>query len=1122
MIPTQSPIKVNTLDIAGIVSKSSFISERFRNEHLEVNLTQEQKIIAKTRLTRWCKVTAQGNWENFQKRLEWEGWSIAQINQVLATEPISANPALPAWANTLSDILTLVPELSRQKISPNPINSEHPSPFEDVLIPLVFVARQKLLHRLDVPSLSLESLPLKLLSEPAYLSLEKSLLQRLANITAKTLDYEFSHSRPLGKNLLNLLIQTSQGVASKEQYQKFVDKLLADGLLSFFQKYPVLARLISISIDFWVESTGEFLERLEADLPAIQEIFTEDLPKRAEYSNLSELGKVKEIQASLSDYHNQGRSVISLTFTSGLKLIYKPKNLSLEVTYCQLLDWFNQQFTSQANQGIEATNLLFKVLKVLNRGSYGWVEYVEQKPCEDEEAAQRFYQRAGMLLCLLYLLGTSDCHYENLIASGEHLVLIDMETVMHHQAKAMEEFLPQTATSVATNHLFDSVLSTGMLPMWDFSADQSIAFDLSGLGSVESQPAPIPMPVWKFINTDDMYQGFESLNRPLQANIATLQGTPLSPNDYIDELVGGFEKMYRFLIQERDALLATDSPLSAFRSEQVRFIFRPTRIYGRVFSNAMAPECLRSGLDWSIEVDLLSRAFLFAENKPLAWPVLAAELRAVEQLDFPYFNAVTASDTLMLGGGQKIVDYFQQPSYREVVNRLQKFSENDLMQQVGIIQLAFYARVAQAVPAETGNSQIEQREEYSLSALTPEQLVQQASDVASAIEKRAIAGADGSLTWIGLNYVLSSERYQLQPLGDNLYDGNCGIALFLAALAHCTGNPDYRNLTLKSIQSLRESLPIVSTQTTNSKALEMGIGGATGLGSIIYSFVKIGQFLELPQLWEDARLAANLITPPVIATDSKFDIIGGAAGAILGLLALYQTTEDTFILQRAIACGQHLLNYCHSAYNLKNTPTKPLVGFSHGAAGIAYSLLRLYEVTKDNAYLEAASNAIAYETSLFFANAGNWREVTPADNPSSPPVFWSTWCHGAPGIALGRLGGLSIYQTEQILSDIKVALQTTYQTGLQDIDQLCCGNLGRSEIFLMAAQNLTNSPWSEYAQELAAKSVQRAMQTGNYKFFGNLPNSLFHPSFFQGAAGIGYQLLRLAYPKTLPSVLLWQ
>ena len=54
--------------------------------------------------------------------------------------------------------------------------------------------------------------------------------------------------------------------------------------------------------------------------------------------------------------------------------------------------------------------------------------------------------------------------------------------------------------------------------------------------------------------------------------------------------------------------------------------------------------------------------------------------------------------------------------------------------------------------------------------------------------------------------------------------------------------------------------------------------------------------------------------------------------------------------------------------------------------------------------------------------------------------FLVTWCHGAPGIALARLGSLSIYQTDEILQDVEVALQTTQKYGLQGVDHLCCGN----------------------------------------------------------------------------------
>jgi len=1121
MIPTPSKTTTTQSDILQIVSQASFLFERLSDEHIQENFTQVNEQEADTRLAHWCKVVAQGNWEKFQKRLEWEGWNIERVRQVLGTVPVLDSQALPNWATTLTEIVQTVSEFSLNDISPSPIAPENPYAFEDVLLPLIFVARQKLLKRLGSASLSPDYLPLKVLMEPAYLSMEEALLQRLSHISAKVLEFEFSHSRPLGQNLLNLVIKKAEGKSSKSLYNAFVQRLLSDGMLAFFQKYPVLGRLIATTIDFWVEATGEFLERLNADLSLIQQAFNTSEPIEGQIIR-NEPGKVIEIKSTLSDLHNQGRSVIALTFESSLKVIYKPKNLGLEVTYGQLLEWCNEKFSSEIKQGFDRLALPFKVIKVLNQGTYGWVEYVEQQPCEEEGAAQRFYTRAGMLLCLLYTLGGNDCHSDNLIACGEHFVLVDMETVMQHEASLMIDVLDESAFLVATNQLFDSVLRTGLLPMWEFGVNTSIAYDLSALGNVDIQPAPRPMPVWRFINTDDMHQGYEKIDRPLAANIPVLNGVALSPNNYIDELVTGFEQMYRFLMKQRKALLAPDSPLAAFCSQQVRFLFRPTKVYSKVLYKAMAPEFVRHGLSWSMEVDILSRAFLTAEDKPKAWQILSAELKAMGQLDIPYFSATADSDALPLSSEQIIPEYFKAPCLSQVLTKLQQLDETDLAQQVAIIQLAFYARVARAEPTAPGNSTAGDIGKYPTSLLTSEQLLQQAQNIAVEIQERAITGADGSLSWINLTFVPSALRFQVMPLGHSLYDGNCGIALFLAALAKVTRNTQFRDLALRAIQPLQKLLQTSDTQTAQSAAKDMGIGGGTGVGSLIYSLVKISQFLELPQLYEDAQTASNLMTRELIAADDKFELLWGSAGTILGLLALYQKTENSAVLERSITCGQHLLDYCHQAYILKTATPKPLTGFSHGAAGIAYSLLRLYAVTQDSAYLNAARNAIVYEDSFFNPTALNWQETSAVYESASPSVFWSSWCHGAPGIGLGRLGGVSIYQTEQILTDIEVALQTTHKTGLQDTDNLCCGNLGRTEVFLVAGQKLNSPQWYQTARELAAMVVQRATQTGKYQLFGGMPDSVFSPCFFQGSAGIGYQLLRLAYPEALPSVLLWE
>ncbi len=1118
MVITQS-------DLEQIIAQASFISERLstsfsklkNDEAFKIDTTAvSQQQVSDERLARWCHVVAQGNWEKFHKRLQWDGLDIDTVRPILGSysfEYTGEAQEMPTWGETLREIIQSATELDLQDKTNIPREPENPVPFEDVLLPAVLVARQKLLTALDSPSLSPDSLPLALLTEAAYKKLEHSLLERLVQICGKTLDFEFTHSRPLGHNLLSLLIGETQE-NSTDGYNAFVDKLLQDGLLTFFQKYPVLGRLMATAIDLWVEVTAELLQRIQADLSEIQQIFSQQ----------STINKVTEIKTSLSDPHNRGRSVTILTFDSGLKLVYKPKNIGLEVAYNQFLEWCNQQINN-------SPPLFFKIIKIINRETYGWVEYVEHLPCEDEAAAERFYQRAGKLLCLLYFLRTTDCHRENLIASGEHLVLIDMETLMHHEANSFGNPLGETTTqTVLTQQLYNSVLRTGILPSWEINRDNEVAYDISGLGSVEAQQTPRRSWRWKSINTDDMRLSYDNFTVPLEKNSPILNGVPLSPNDYLDSIVAGFKQMYHFLLEQRQTLLAEDSPLAAFSAQRVRFVFRPTKIYFLVLNKSFAPEFLKNGVDWSIELEAMSRAFLTPPHKPYNWSVCGSELSAMQQLDIPYFAASSDSDVLSYGVMSPIEHFFKKPSYSQVITQLASLDETDLARQVALIQGAFYARVARQpgsiTESDTESTTLEEADFSQVCALTVEQLLGQASQIAQDIQARAIKETDGSVNWIGLSYIPKVERFQLMPLGDNFYDGSCGIALFLAALDYVKGNSEFRHLALGAIHSLRQFLQKAKPEDLQEFA-QVGIGGAAGLGSIIYCLVKMSQFLQETELLADAQKFANLITPELIASDKDLDIVKGAAGAILGLLALYNETKDGAVLDKAVICGQHLVEHQMSSEDgigaWKTFAQKPLTGFSHGAAGIAYSLLRLYKVTQQDAFLKVASEGIAYERSVFEPSVANWPNfIVSGDSENVTPGFMVSWCHGAPGIGLGRLGGLSILDTDEIRQDIEAALLTTKNYNWQGVAHLCCGQFGRIEMLLVAAQKLQRKELRDIAQLRAAWVIANASKTGAFKLFLNLPSEVFIPCFFQGNAGIGYELLRLAKPEVLPSVLLWE
>ena len=196
-----------------------------------------------------------------------------------------------------------------------------------------------------------------------------------------------------------------------------------------------------------------------------------------------------------------------------------------------------------------------------------------------------------------------------------------------------------------------------------------------------------------------------------------------------------------------------------------------------------------------------------------------------------------------------------------------------------------------------------------------------------------------------------------------------------------------------------------------------------------------------------------------------------------------------------------------------------LAGFSHGAAGIAYALNRLAEVTNCGDFRAAAAEACAYEAALFSKEKGNWPDLRfPATELGY--CFQSTWCHGAPGIGLGRAGTYQVADGDQTRTEIEQAMAATIREGFGRLDHPCCGNLGRADVLLTAGRKFDRADWQSAAWNLGASVIQRARKAGRYELAWSTGPYL--SSFHQGMAGVGYQLLRLAHPGRVPSVLLWE
>jgi lantibiotic modifying enzyme len=196
---------------------------------------------------------------------------------------------------------------------------------------------------------------------------------------------------------------------------------------------------------------------------------------------------------------------------------------------------------------------------------------------------------------------------------------------------------------------------------------------------------------------------------------------------------------------------------------------------------------------------------------------------------------------------------------------------------------------------------------------------------------------------------------------------------------------------------------------------------------------------------------------------------------------------------------------------------RPLAGFSHGAAGIAWALLELAGATGNQRYRAAARQAIDYERGLYSPEAHNWPDLRGAELSSGDAApFVVAWCHGAAGIGLARSRALQHLNDPKLGDEIDVALNTTLTRGFGGSHCLCHGDMGNLDLLLEAGQALNDRGWRAQADRLAAMIVDSIDRDG---WVCGGPGAVEMPGLMLGLAGIGYQMLRLAEPDRVPSVL---
>ena len=1030
-----------------------------------------------------------GGISSLKKRLLWDGISFNDLNKI-KYQKISSNLQIP-WKFWLKKIR----ELGNKKNYEDCRDLFQDIPFCDLWRPVSKYAIERIKRKLvNLKNIKIENAALE--------DLEKTLLQSLSETSLKVVWLLFNEFRDVDKAINNYknykeAKQTITEVDSKE-YEKFIIYLLKDGYEILFSKYPVLAKFLSIQVRLWSISTIKLIKRIDNNWHSISSSF-----------NLSKVNSIYKFELNKGDNHRGNQTVTIIHFLSNkdktYKLVYKPKDICLEETFQSLIHELNS-FDNQKN---------LKTLRTLKLKDFGLIEHVNHIPCTSKDEYKKFYFNAGRLLSILYFLGANDCHYENLIAVKEDLYLIDVETLF-------QPYVPfhlsneRNAKSFLMEKLEDSVLSIGFLANTSFIKNSDgKPFDISALGAkLDLSSSNIIR--WDYINTDLMFISKEDGEKGSPHSQPFDNLYEFDTSRYITELNEGFSIQYDTIIKNKIRVLKI---LEKFRSIKRRIVIRPTFLYEAIKQKMIEPNSLKNYINQGIVLDNLTRSFLVSKNKPKFWRLQEEEIKHLNLLDIPYFeHALDSSNIPLSYSNSTLSNFISKNGLYASKSRVLASGIKDLNFQKRLIESSFFLGENSSKHYFSENKYKEnnsffpliKKDKISLTNSENESIIKLAQDIWDA----SISDENGNPEWIGIEESMDSKHSELITIGPSLYNGYFGLSLVFARIAIFYKNSNeeekYIYWNKKVLKTVNPFINLISDLSINELTNEFKDTtlGLSGIGGFLIALNLLEEFgfktnKRNFNYRECSQKLLKSLKNEQITRDNNLDFLNGTAGLLAALISL---SENRLLL----ACITNLLakQEDDGSWISRENSNKGLAGLSHGAAGISMSLAKCLNLdlpgTLKSQIKNSISKSLIFENSNFCKTNMNWLDLR-EDNKENN--LMTSWCHGAPGIALSRtILYESLIGSKEIKDDLITACKTSFNYLEKNYnylpDHFCCGKLGISLILEILKKRFTNKEFNFNFKIQGSLKTRFFENKNHFCLMHRNINPIFQPGLFNGLSGV--------------------
>ena len=765
---------------------------------------------------------------------------------------------------------------------------------------------------------------------------------------------------------------------------------------------------------------------------------------------------IDDINLSTGDAHNCGRSV-TIFHTDAGKLVYKPHDLRVDEQIYEFVERFFGDFVG--------------IPRAIAFGSqFGVCEFVEKRRAEGEDEAERFWCRMGGLAAFAKLLGSTDLHFQNILCCQTMPYIIDLETMLSPISAERLAYLQSADTRECHTH---SLAPSLLMPSRVEDTEISVLTNTEETGI-----APV------------------------------VDGKIVTVGPYLSSFMRGYDVVYTRIVEHKQAI--REAVLSFPPDMTVRIIMRPTRGYWLILKKLYHHSALATTEGRQRSLETLERIMRESGITAEA-PIIDSEVEQMRRGDVPFFYTYIDSLSLYGEGEELVQDKFSLTAVERIVDTLDAMSKEDEAFDLAYIERAI------------GMYQCESDEEEAKAPvcrviadapISREHAIATAKRMFQRMHDLGVEAPNGRLVW---GYI-DNHSQAFQFGGAGLFDGFTGLAVFASACAAVWPDDLIREqadaLIQEAVNEIRGLCHVIDRHIGNPN-LDVSAGEGTGFGGILKGIALMRRYAPSETLDDLCEQVLALLEKTDFSGCDIADRIGGFAGLVAALCRFEEYRSQTTTIRNAANRILELKTFTYKDYVLWKTmfeTPRVLSGAGHGMSGIAEALIAAADVLGDDRYLPAAAEALDYEIDAYRRyekKFGTW-----ADLREFPPVkYMHGYCAGAPGtgIVINRIleEGRGDARAQTI---VRMARQSIDTLPLMPFDHLCCGNSAVAEYYLSVGDH-------EAAGRILEAICGHDLYEGSRQDSDPNASDNAVATLFNGVCGIGYELLRYAYPETILSVL---